>query len=131
LERASAVVELTGDRRGGVLHETLHQLFPQRRIGVHQPFGVLVGAARPAFDEVAGDRERSAGERQQRHVVGQLGGEDLHRLGHVRGVGVGLERAQAVEVGRLPERRSAHRAGARCDVDPESDGVCAGTTMSL
>ena len=55
------VDELHGHRRQGV-----HQLVPHAWIGVQQRLGVLVGAARTALDEVAGDGERSTGECQHR-----------------------------------------------------------------
>ena len=124
LEGAGAVVELAGDRRSRMLDEALHQLVPQHRLGVHQPLGVLVRAARPALDEVAGHGERRAGEGEQRHRLGKLGGEDVDRLAArtacrsaARTVGGGSRSAGS------PDRRLAHRAGAGGDIDAEPDRV--------
>ena len=123
LEGARPVIELALQRSRRVLHQTLHHLIPQCSIGVHHPLGVLVGAARLALDQVAGNGERSPGECQQRDVVGQFGGEDLDGLQHVRSVGFGLEDPQPVEISGGAQRRLAHRAGARRHVDTEPDSV--------
>ena len=55
-----------------MLDQTSHHFVPQGGIGVHHRLGVLVGAARPAFDQVTRDSERCARERQQRDIIGEL-----------------------------------------------------------
>ena len=95
---------------------------PQHLVGVHQRLGVLVGTARSALDEVAGDRERSARERQDRHRSGELVADDADRFGDVRDV-VGLDRAEALEVDAGPDRALGHRPGTGRDVDAEPDGM--------
>jgi hypothetical protein len=121
LERRRSGIELAGDRRDGVVGETVHQPVPRHLVGVHQRLGVLVGAARAALDQVAGDGERRAREREERHR--ELLGEDAHRLDHVRRVDLGFEHAHAGQIGSAPERFGCHRPGARGDVDAEPDGV--------
>jgi hypothetical protein len=99
LERAGTIVELALDGGRRVLDQTSHHLVPQGGIGVHHCLGVLVGTARPAFDQVTRDSERCARERQQRDIFGELGGEHLDGLQDVRGIGLGLEDPQPVEIG--------------------------------
>ena len=111
------VDELHGHRRQGV-----HQRVPQRLVGVQQRLGVLVGAARAALDEVAGDGERSAGEGEHRRRRAELAGHQGHRLGDVGDV-VGLQRAQPAQVGAGAERFGGDWPGAGRDVDAEADGV--------
>ena len=91
LEGAGAILQLAADGCHCVLHEPIHQRVPQHGIGVHQPLRVLVGAARPAFHEVAGNGEGRPGERQQRHLLGQVGHHLTNRLEHVRRVCFRLE----------------------------------------
>ena len=122
LDRPGAVPQLHVDERDGMVGESLHQPVPQHLVGVHQRLGVLVGAARGAFDQVTADRERGAGERQQRHVAGQLAHQQLDGVGDVRDV-VRLERPQPIEVGGAADRGVGDRPGAGLDVDPEADGV--------
>ena len=110
------------ERGGGEVGQPVEQRAEQRRVAEHERLGLRVGARRPALDEVAGDGERRAGEADQRHVRRQLAGEDAHRLEHVGRVGLGLERAQAVEVGGARNGSVDDRAGARGDVDAEADG---------
>ena len=123
LKGAGSVVELATDGRHGMLDQSFHQLMPQRRIGVHHLLGVLVGAARPALDEVAGDGERRPGEGQERHRLGKLGGEHVDRLQHVRGVSRGLERPQPAQIVGVTQRCLADRTRAGRHVDAEPDGV--------
>ena len=82
--------------------------------------GQRVGARWPALDEVAGHGERRPGETDERHV--ELADEDPHRLEDVGGVGLGIERAEPVEVGGRAEGLGDDRAGAGDDVDAEADG---------
>ena len=74
-----------------------------------------VGARRAALDQVAGHGERRAGEADERAPSSSLD-QDAHGLEHVGRVGLGLERAEAVEVGgasgtaaRRPGRCRARR----------------------
>ena len=121
LERRGAGIELAGDGRNGVVGETAHQLVPGHLVGVHQGLGVLVGATRPTFDQVAGHGERCPGEGQDRDA--QLAGEDLDGLDHVWRVDLGLEHTHPLQVVRRAERIGGHRSGAGSDIDAESDRV--------
>ena len=49
------------------LDEAVHERGPRRGLGVHQPLRAHEVARRAALDEVAGERERRAGEPDQRH----------------------------------------------------------------
>ena len=91
-------------------------------VGVHERLGVSVGAARRPLDQVAADGERGAGERQQRHVVGECSDEQIDGVAHVRDV-VGFERAEAIEIGGRSKWPLGDRAGPGLDVDAEPDSV--------
>ena len=117
-----------GDRRVG---EPLHHAVPAALVGAHHRLGVAVVAAGTALDQVAGDRERGAGERQQRDVGGQLGGDELDRVGHVVDVVDGSSgrrrdrgRRRIAADARPPGRCRARRRS-------RSPTAWAGTTMSL
>jgi hypothetical protein len=81
---------------------------PRPRVAVHHPLHVQEVPARPALDQVAGDREGAAAEADHRLVRTQLAADDrdgledeghrLLRLGH----------AQAVDVGARPHRPLDH-----------------------
>ena len=111
------VDELDRHRRQGV-----HQLVPGGRVGVLQRLGVLVGAARPAFDEVAGDGERGAGEGEHGRRRAELGGHPGDRVGDIADV-VRQQRAQPPQILGPAQRFGGDRAGAWGDVDAEADGM--------
>ena len=115
-----------------MLDEPLHQLMPQRRLGVHQPLGVLVRAARPALDEVAGDGERCAGEGEQRHAVGEFGGEDVDGLAArtARRLPARM-RLQAVAGRRRREAVDSQTGPVPGATSMPNPTAWAGTTMSL
>ena len=128
-QRADPGVEqLHGARPGVDLHpqerqrdrgEPVEQLRPQLGLAVHQRLGAGVVLARAALDEVAGQRERRAGEADERRRA-ELADERAHRLGDVRDV-VGRQRGQPVEVGGGAERLRDDRSGARHDVEVDAD----------
>ena len=111
---------LRAERRDREVGQAVEQLVPQRRVAVHQRLRALVGPRRPSLDEVAGDRERRAGEADQR----------ARRARATRGLMVSITygcrpRVRAAGGGRgrpsRPERLLDHRARARRDVDAEAD----------
>ena len=122
LERLGPVGQLDVEERDGDRGEAVHQVVPQRFVGAHEGLGVLVGAARPALDEVAGHRERGAGEPEHRHVGAELGGDGLHGFGDVPDGG-GVERREPVEIGAAAQRLLDDRSGAGGHVDAEAGGV--------
>ena len=93
---------------------------PQRGVGVHERLGVLVRATGTAFEQVAGNGERSAGEANQGN--GKLAGQDSAGFEYVRCVGLGFERTQSFEVGGRSEWVGDNWANARGDIDTEADG---------
>ena len=102
--------------------EAVHDAVPQRFVGVHQRLGVPIRATGGALDQIAANGERGTCERQQRHLVGQLGDQQVDRVGDIGDV-VGIEWAQPIEIGGATNRLLGDRAGAGLDVDPETDGV--------
>ena len=80
-----------------IVGQPVEQLRPQLGLAVHQRLGAGVVLARAALDEVAGERERRAGEADERRRA-ELADERAHRLGDVRDV-VG-RRARAAGRGR-------------------------------
>ena len=122
LEGPGAVSQLHVDERDRALRQSLHHPVPQQFVGVHHRLGVPVGAARAALDEIAGHRERRPGERQQRHLGWELGGEQIHRVGDVGDV-IGFERPQPGQIGDRTERPLGDGAGPGLDVDAEPHGM--------
>jgi hypothetical protein len=102
------------------------QLRPGVRVGVHHGAGGEVVAAGAALDEVGGQRERGAGEADQRRpgrVAGRRGGEFGDDEGDGGGDGArvaGLVRGEASHVGGGADRLVDDRpdAGGDLDVDP-------------
>ena len=103
---------------------------PQLRVAVQHRLGEPVGARRPALDQVAGHRERRAGEADERRGA-ELGDDLAHGLADVGRVDVGLEGAQPVEVGRGAERLGDDRARRPGVTSTPKPMAAAGTTMSL
>ena len=118
---AAPALDLRPQRRDGQVGQPVHERVPQRRVAVHQRLGARVGARRPALDQVAGHRERRAGEADQRHV-------ELARRGsapsRARRACRPRARAGAGGRGRPPTRNGLldDRADAGRDVDAEADG---------
>jgi hypothetical protein len=88
---------------------------------VHQRLGDLVVLRRPALDEVRRQRERCAGEPDERRRA-QLADQRADGLVDERDV-AGLERAQLVEVGAGADGAAQHRADARLHVDVDTHGT--------
>ena len=102
---------------------------PQLRLAVHQRLGLGVGPRRPALDQVAGQRERRAGEADQRGVA-QLGDEQPDRLVDVGDVVAGRSGGSAPRRRRCGSaRRPPGRCRARCPGRRRPRRP--GTTMSL
>ena len=117
-----------GRRRAG---PGVHHVVPQHRVGVHQRLGVLVGAARPALDQVAGDGERGAGEGEQRDSVREFGGEELDGLQR-RTAYRPPARTAAAGPGRPRSRSGApHTGPVPGATSMPKPTAWAGTTMSL
>ena len=108
---------------------------PQRRVAVHQRLGPLVVLRRPAFDQVGRQRERAAGEADQRRAA-QLGHQRADRLGDVghvarlerRAAGPGRARSRigCPITGPMPGLMSmsnAHRPQRDHDVAEQDGGV--------
>jgi hypothetical protein len=64
LEGTCARIKLAANRCNGMFSETLHQLVPERSVGVHHLFRNQVIAAWFAFNQVTADSEWRAGERK-------------------------------------------------------------------
>ena len=119
LHRRGAVLDLQPQERAGDPGQLRQQVVPQRRVAVHQGLGVGVVAGRPALDQVRGQRERRAGEPDERGAA-ELGAELLDRRQH-RGHVVGLQVAQLAEVGPGADRARDDRADPRLDVEVHAD----------
>ena len=97
-------------------------------LGVHQRLGAGVALRRAAFDEVAGERERRAGEADERHV--ELGHEQRDGLGHVGRVGR-RARTDAAVPGRRRRGTARPRPGPRPGaISTPMPMAASGTTMS-
>ena len=89
---------------GERVRELPHQRVPGRSVVTHQRLDLEEVAARASFDEVAGDRERSAAEADDRLLGRELGAHEAHRLEHrLEGVRIGYP--QAPDVRGRPHRR--------------------------
>jgi hypothetical protein len=117
LHRVHAGRDLHVEELAGDAGELVQQRVPGPLVRVHERLGALVVAARPALDEVGRERERRAGEPDQRGGA-QLVAQQADRAGDrpqlLRGdVGQGRHGC------RGPHRLGHHRAGARHDVDTD------------
>ena len=99
--------------------ERIHQRRPRGGVVVHQRLRPDVVARRAALDQVARERERRAGEPDQRDR--ELLAQEADRLGDVGLVHVGLERAEPRDAGRVPDRLVDDRTDARLDPDGDPD----------
>ena len=79
-----------------------------------------VVARRAAFDEVAGQRERRAGEADDRLLARQLAADDPHRVEREPQLFIRLERAQAGHVRGRPDRVVDDRADVRLDLEVDA-----------
>ena len=110
-------LDLGPQRRQHDAGQRVEQRRPELGLGVHERLGggVVLGRA----DQVGGQGERPAGEADEGDV--ELAAEDADRLQHVGDVGLGLQRAQPVEVGGGAERLGDDRPGRQVDVDADAD----------
>ncbi len=97
----------------------LDQRVPQLGLAVHQRLGPVVVLRRAALDQVGGERERGAGEADER-LAAELADQGLHRLADEGDVG-GLERAQPRHVAHGADRPLHHGADPRLDVHVHAD----------
>ncbi len=74
-----------------------------------------------ALDQVAGNRERSAREPDERDLRAELGGHHAHSLEDVGQVDLGLDRSETFEVGPGAEGHLDHGALPRVDIDARND----------
>ncbi len=121
LNRRCAVVDLALQGADGDVGEAIAEGVPQSFVGEHHRLGVCVVARRPAFDEIRGDGEGRAGEADQRAI--ELSHELSYRFEYVGRVGLGIERPKTGEVVLMAERPFDFGTDARCDGEPETDGV--------
>ncbi len=101
------------------VHERRHQRVPYRGLAPQERLRAGVVARRPALDQIARERERGAGEPDQRHI--ELGDQQPNGLERVRLVLLGHERAQPVEVALVADGLVEHRAATRLHADREPD----------
>ena len=98
-------------------HSACHSV----RRAVHQRLGLDVVLRRSALDEVAGQRERRAGEADQRRRA-ELGHEQAHRLGDERDVGR-RQLGHPVKIGQRAYGLGDDRPDARLDLDVDAGRV--------
>ena len=78
----------------------LHQLIPSTSVAIHQCLSVGVIATGSTFDHVTGQRERGSRKADQRHVRWQVVPRLRNGIHHKLQFIVGLERLDAINVGR-------------------------------
>ena len=116
LQRLRARLDLRPEVRHDDRDERLHQRVPHRGFAEHQGLRALVRPRWAALDQVARQRERRAGEPDQRHL--ELLTQQPDRLEHVRDVRLRLERPQPRDVGERADRVVHHRTHARARSGP-------------
>src|SRR5262245_50516976 len=114
-----AGLDLREQVRAGDLRQRAHQRCPRGRGLEHHRLRPRVVARRTALDQVAGERERSAGEPDQRHV--ELLAEEPDRLERVGLVGLGFELAKTRYTGLVADRIVHDRPDAGLDPDANAD----------
>ena len=119
LERLGACLDLRAQVRDGRVDQPVQQRGPGRGLGVHQGLGPQEVAGRPAFHEVAGERERRPREPDQGHR--RRGADQADRLEQRRHRGLRLERRERLHVGQGPDRALDDRAATLDDVEPDPE----------
>ena len=89
-------------------------------LGEHQRLRLRQLAARPALDEVAGDRERPAAEPDDGLLRSELLAHEPHRLEHGRERLLGLGDEEPLDVGERPDRLLDDRADALDELDVDA-----------
>ena len=116
-----AGVHLCAEMRHDDVGEHPKEPIEDGRLAVEQRLRAGEGAARPALDQIARERERSSRESDQRHL--ELLHQEPDGLRHVRLVRLGLQRPEPLESRRIPERRVDHRPSSGLDPDRHADRV--------
>jgi len=101
-----------GDRR-----EPLHQRVPGGWLMRQQVLGGQVVAGTAAFDQVAGERERRAGEADKRDAAVERAPDEADALEHAAGKLLGFRLAQLGDVGRGADGRRDDRALTGAEVE--------------
>jgi hypothetical protein len=100
------------------LGEETAEPMPARGLLVHEPLGAEIVLRGPALDRVGGERERRAAETDQRNAPLELAPQQPDRLEHMS-ERLGLERRQARDIGRRPDRIGNRRSLALDEVELE------------
>ncbi len=85
--------------------EPVAEPVPRLRLRIHERLRRRVVRRRPAFDRIGGQRERRAAEADERNPAGERRPEQPDGRQHVRQAVTRLDDADAIDVGRVPNRR--------------------------
>ena len=97
------------------------ELMPRLRLPVHQRLGVREVARVAALDCVRRERERRAGEADERHAAFQRALDLVDRFEHVAELGARLEAADAREIRLASERRLDRRPLAAHEIERDAE----------
>ena len=117
LHDVGAGTRLHKDVRRECVAQRVEERRPHVRLGVHEPLRHGEVTRRPAFDEVAGDSERSAAEPDQRLIVAQRPTDGGDRLEHRADTIDDARRAEALDVRERTDRLVEHGADAFDELD--------------
>src|SRR5437773_2556842 len=82
-----------------------------------------ITGTRAALDGIARERERRAGEANERDVRGKGTGREPHRVHHVREIGGWLDARQLEDLGRFMNRAGDVRSLAGREAEAEAEGL--------
>src|ERR1044072_4814296 len=123
LQRLRAGARLRGEIAADNLRKPAHEPVPCVGLLIHESLRLGERATRSTFDRVAGERERRAGETDQRDCFRQLATGELDPLEHEREIGLDVEVRQAVDIGGLADRTRDARAFTGGELEPQTERV--------
>ncbi len=103
--------EIRGDRARDHVEQTMHRLgfFQRERLRPREARRTF------AFDHVAGERPRTAGETDQRHLAAEFAADQAHRVHHVAQIGFRIGDAERIDLGARAHRLGQTRTHAFVD----------------
>ena len=121
LERLRSRRHLRGEVGAGGVGQSAHERLPGARLGVHERLHLLERSGGPSLDQVGRQRERSAGEPDERDRAPFAHEPD--RLEEGRHPLLGVEGPQALHVARGRDRLEDDGADALADLEREAQAL--------
>ena len=105
------------------LRQLVEQGMQGQRLGVHHLFDDGKGFAAAAFHHVGGQRPRTTGEANQRHVAFQFAANGAHGVHHIAQLAFRIGDRQLINVGFAFDRRGKTRAFSGFEIEPKAHRI--------